>query len=153
MGTTMTMITLVVLVMMAPAPMAVPIIAVVMMVGASPVPIRVPVGALHPDWPRPIHYRRRGYHHGCRVHDHRRRCDDHRRRVPGTPMPMDTRIPACAESGRARVARPKTAPTATRRRSVLVRCMLYVLLLWQTTLAVIVPTLMICSRWREIKYQ
>jgi hypothetical protein len=51
----------------------------------SPVAMPVPIGALHPDWSRAVHHRRRRYHHGRawhdygpRVHDDGRRRDDHR---------------------------------------------------------------------------
>ena len=59
--------------------------AVLVVVMVSPVAMPMSIGALHPDWPRPIHHRRRGYHHRCRVHDDRRRCDDHRCRVHRYP--------------------------------------------------------------------
>lgn len=59
--------------------------AVLVVVIVSPVAMPMSIGALHPDWPRPIHHRRRGYHHRCRIHDDRRRCDDDRRGVNRYP--------------------------------------------------------------------
>jgi hypothetical protein len=67
-----------VVVMMAPAPMTVPIIAIVMMVGVSPVPMRVPVVSRYQDRCSLIYHGRGIDDHRLRGHDNRCGCDDNR---------------------------------------------------------------------------